>query len=352
MDIDRKILERAAKLLRLSDVKNGGTEAEAQLAGERFADLAREYGLTQAQVLADGGEGDRRVRNDYRVAAGSWWQPPLMREICRANFVHCEHVKAKDKAGRLLGAGYDLIGREEAVASCRVLYEYLVQTVVRCGREYVQQCPTGIRKRFERGMSERLQERIEMRHRKTMKEEKERAETAQAAYASGEASTALVVTLVNYRQKEKDLNEDYRLGLPPGTTQAEREADDRRWEESKAKRRAKCAAALASLIAESIAEELARLIAEEMSWGVSREKAEEEVRKAQRLAAAPPREETEAQRAKREEKERRDEARREERWQRERSRKWADPSWQAGERAGERVSLDKQVDRTEPRKLG
>ena len=337
-----KAMSRIAKLLAMAREGSGATEKEAEAFAERATLMMAEFGLTQAQVERDGGTGDRRTDAKLEGNAGEWWQPPLMKVVAATCYVYCEHLTRKDAAGRTLGAGYQLIGREEAVATCRVTYEYLVQTVRRCCKEYMQQNPDGIGKRYMRGMSGRLQERIDERHRAMVREQKAEAEARNAAAAaSGNTSTALVLTLVDYQQREKDLNNDMRMGWEPGTTAARREKDNREMDERRRQREAK----LAAFIAEGIAKEVADL----MCWGYSRKEAEERIADEKKQERKPV---TDAQARKMREEDARRSERRSRQYQKEYDRKWGDPSYRAGERRGNEVSLDKQVDKkSEQRKL-
>jgi len=337
--IDPRVIQRVRKLLALA-ADGGATEAEAQLAAEKAREIMAENGLSTATVEASGGAGEARLDTRMSGLAGQWYQPPLMEAVCKACFVHVDRTYKNDRAGRTLGDGYRMIGRESGIATAQVLFEYLCQTIERMARE-----TTGLSKPkwFRRGMSERLIERINARHEQALAEQARAArEQNVRAQHPGSASTsnALVVVLEDYVQKEHDLNEDMRRGWPAGTTAANRakeQAEMAAWSvEYERKSRERRAAT------EKLVVELGVLweVAAYMVAGFTREHAEE--------LAAPPKPETEAQRRKREAKEERERQRSS---RRNEEHKRLSPEWRAGRVAAESVGLDPQIKNQKPEQL-
>jgi hypothetical protein len=334
--LNMKIVERVRKLLALAE-DGGATEAEAQLAAEKARELMAEHGLSTATVEAHGGQGEARAKVELQGKADKWWQPPLMEAICETCFVFVERKYRNDRAGRTLGAGYRMIGRESGVATAQVLFDYLCATVERATREHTVKLEKP--KWFQRAMSERLQERIKERHEQAMQQQAKQARQANAAARHpASAGTALVVVLEDYAQKERDLNEDARRGKQPGTTAREREEYEHRQLQRQQAYQQRHAEALAMGLTEDEAYYYAA--------GYSVERAKELA-----TPVTEKKEETEAQRRKREEAD----ERYRERYYRQRrfeENKRSSASWRAGREAGEKVGLDPQVGGSGTKKLG
>jgi hypothetical protein len=263
-----KIIDRVRKLLALAS-NAGATEGEASNAAAMAAALMEQHGLAAATVAAAGGSDDeRRGKEEMRGGAAFNWQPGLMAAVAESCFVDVRVLEKRAPRGRPIRVGYSLLGREAHVAGAKVLYEYLCQAVERLSREAQPARP----KFYKVGVADRLAHRLRQRHQRTLREQREAAERAAAeaatcaARAGGNATsaTALVVTLVDYAQREADLNADVREGLPAGTTA------DRR-----AKRDA-AAAAKAARERELVAQGVNPGVAFNMArLGMSRQRAEE-----------------------------------------------------------------------------
>jgi hypothetical protein len=272
------------------------------------------------------GEAEARERGRVQADLRGSWHGPLMEAVAESFFVHVSIHKNKEQRKW----DFTLIGRPAAVASVAMTYEYLNKAI---DRIYKATKPPS-HHQFFCGAAERLGERLKERHAKRLREEAERKSREQAARSSQapSSSTALVVTLVDYEQREQDLNDDFRFGREPGTTQRQREADRAR------------AAAKEARYKELLAQGIPDGVAWNMAYiGQSLERATEYQR------------EWEARQEKQQNRgwTKGDE----ERWRRERDRQFREAqrrsttSWRSGREAGDTVGLDQQVDKQERKKL-
>lgn len=221
---DTRTIEKIRKLLALANDK-GASEHEAALAAERAQDLMDAHGLEMASLDLTG-EGESREKG-AATAVGlgrETWAVDLMSAVAESCYV----TVWSNRRGTKL-ENFTLIGRKSAVVSCEVLYAYLSRTVIRLSR-----AEEGSQRFFRFGCAERIAHRIRVRHAETLRTQRAEAEARKAntqhGYGGG-YSTALVVVLEDYAQKERDLNQDFSRGLPPGTTGAKRlaaEAESRR----------------------------------------------------------------------------------------------------------------------------
>jgi hypothetical protein len=332
-----KLIEKIKKMLALANDKRGN-EAEASVAAAKAAELMEEYGLTVMAVESSGGVAEGREREAFRNDLRWHFYEPLMRAVAESCFCYLdvERLTAHKRFE------FTLIGRQSAVVSAKVLYEYLKTTIHRLGRE--AKSGGAVELLFCAGASERIVERLHDRHVNRLREQKqeverkqrEAASRAQHPGAAPSTSTALVVTLEDYEQRERELNEDHRRGRPPGTTAKERQ-------EQQAKAAAKDAL-YQKLMAEGVPDGIAFNIAQ---LGMSRERAEsyeKEWLKANAKAQAKARRRgwTKSDQAGWE--------RSQARADREARRK-SSSSWTSGRDAGENVGLDQQVEKKETKKL-
>lgn len=338
--IDPNVLRRLKALLNLAN-DGRGNEAEAQLAMERAQELMLQHNLTTATLEAAGQQGEGRLKDRTTKNLMFKWQRELFTTIAEVNFCYFSLVYKRTAAGEQIAGGYEIIGRQSNVVGARNMYEYLSETIARlvkleCGTSAPAQF-TKYANSFRLGCVHRLAERLRERHRTKLEEQSRQAREANAATRHPSSTlNALVVVLEDFAQRERDENNDVLYGLEIGTTARRRQERDlefhQREQEQEARRQA--------LIAEGVNPEVAYY----MSIGYSRERAEE-------IANPPPaKPETAAQRRKRE----RQEARQEARWharQRREERKIDVRGYMAGERSGDTVGLDDQIDRTERKKL-
>jgi hypothetical protein len=340
---DSKILERVRKLLAIAAEGSGASEAEVQFAASRAAEMMEEHGLAMATIEAHGGEGEVREKKEQTSTFGAWYGP-LMEAVCESCFCAAE-VRVKSRAydstsdsvtGKRLR--FNIYGRRSAVASAEVMYEYLRSAIWRLSRE-----TPGLdsQRLFRHGCADRVIARLRARHAKILREQREEAErraredAARASHPSAAPTgTALVVTLVDYAQRETDLNEDLRRGVPPGTTERERkeriakeEAKERRFEELQKEG-----------LSTDVAWDMAHL-------GWTRERAEEYEQKALETAAAAFERLTK-------QKPRKERARTYHYHESREDKKRRHPSFRAGQAAGDKVGLDQQIGKSATKKIG
>lgn len=342
---------RIKKLLALA-ADGRGNEHEMTLAAEKAQQLMEEYNVTMSHVEAAGqkSEGGTRTKDQTKDRTVYVWRRELMKAIAELNFCFCEQdweYKDGYRNGPQTFAGYTLIGREANVASTRIMFEYLIQTIDRLTKEVIVD-PKGYFTRyafsFRKGMADRLMDRLrEQREAEIRKQEAAKREAeVRAKHPSAATDNALVVSLGDVVQQEKDLNEDFRRGWEPGTT-ARRRAE---YEAERSARRVKFNALVDEIVME-------QGVSREVAWYLA---SGYEMPMALYLAGEGPnpkgesKPETEAQRRKREEKEAR--ANRNY-WDRQ-ARKDAKldlTGYRAGHEAGDRVSLNKQAGHDDKGKL-
>jgi hypothetical protein len=323
---DTRVVDKVRKLLAKANDRGVG-EAEASAFAAKAAEIMEQHGLTQLQVERDGGEGEARQKRENASAFGVWYGP-LMKAVAESCFCYCEALGSAT-AKR---TWFTLIGRQSAVVSAEVLYEYLRAAIWRMSREH-----SGVaseQRLFRHGCAERVTERLRERHQTRLREQKEEAERQQREAAArrthpgaAPSSTALVVTLVDHAQREADLNADFARGVAPGTTAQERE----KRELQRAQRDAEFERLQGEGLSTNVAWRMAYL-------GDDRETAESEEE-----AAAARREKRTAESSsswtRADERRERSEQRR--RWRE--MEKRANPAFRAGAVAGEKVGLDQQI---------
>jgi hypothetical protein len=376
--IDPKIIERITKLLALA--KDGNAfENEADVAMAKAQEIAKLNNLSIAEIESEGkkAEGGARAEEETKKKAVFEWQRNLMMALCEVNYCYCSVIYGKardlsvrDEKGKVIDPdsdefkarhpyyyhsprktipkGYRIIGRESNVVTVKVMFDYLLKTIGRITHEEAGHNMSREAKSFKEGCSDRLVERIKKRHLEALRAQEEevqrkRKEAQARANHPGAApnspGTALVISLIDYAQRELDLNNDYKQGWEPGTTERKRK-------EGEALRQAEKNKALSAGIDD------AALLEEIMDWidaGYSFERSKElaeRSRKSREAAAEKtnPKEETEAQRRKRMDRERREN----ERWQRRYYRKQEKRDWGAyrrGQEAGEKIGLDQQIEK-------
>jgi|SRR5580693_613297 hypothetical protein len=326
------------KLLTLS--KDGGaTEAEAALATEKAQELMTEHNLSMASVEAAGGQsGDegKRIKDGVAHRQVYKWQKSLMSSLADLNFCFS---KERYVRGSVFD-GYQLIGRAANVASTRLMFEYLLQTIERLARDDVKdpsQYFTRYAHSFKEGCAERVVERLKHRREQEVAEQeaKRQEQAVRAQHPGAASSNALVVVLSDYVQDETDANTDFRYNLEPGTTKQKRLNAERERAEYDAKARIRRDQRRIDLLTSRPDIDPEGDLFEWMAdYGLSEE--------SYYKAAQPKKPETEAQRAKRLAGEQREHQRwQDQRWRRDAKRDWT--GYSKGKRAGDGVGLDRQV---------
>lgn len=345
---DDTIIARIRKLMALT-ADRGATEAEAQLASSHVQRLLAEHNLSMATVEASGqssGDGGKRVKEGVGSRQVYKWQRDLMAAVAELNY--CKAFAKWQNRGwnkAKVFDGYELIGRVDNVATTKVMFEYLQQTIERLAREDVggdaKQFFTRYAHSFKQGCADRVWARLREEQMRVVKEQERKAREQNVRNQHpGAASTNLpAVMLSDVIQAEIDLNEDFIQGLTPGTTARVR-----------AEVKAKSAAHLAERdrkYAEAIMAGHSHEVAQYISWGYTPERATE---LAIPVEQAPKKPETDAQRRKRMAREEADNRRY---WERQARRddKIDRDGYRAGNEAGADISLNRQVDEDRKRRL-
>lgn len=346
-------IERIRKLMALTEGR-GASENEATIAASMVQRLLAEHNLSMAAVEASGGAtqaGGKREKSQAAYRQVYKWQRRLMASVADVNYCACfereEWVDGKGSQERKpVFDGYDLIGRVDNVTTVKVMFEYLVEAIERLARDAVGNDPTQYFTRpahsFKEGCADRLTERLTEQKRDLVEAQEREAKDRQAAarHPGAAPGTAVAILLRDLVQDEKDLNEDVRRGVEPGTTARERFERDQESRRVIAEREAR----LAALIAQGIDKRVAWY----MSVGYDRERAE------QLAAPQASKPETETQKRKRTEQEERADRRYYESQQsraRREARRLDPAAYQMGKDAGERVSLNRQIDEDRKRRL-
>lgn len=244
-----EVIQRIRKLMALTEGR-GCSEAEAALAASHVQRLLAEHNLSMAAVAvhsaSDRTRGEAKFRQVYK------WQRRLMKALGETNYCtvleRTVFLGADGKPaewGKPVFDGYDLIGRIDNVATTRLMFEYLLQAIDRLAKEFARDPLlyfTRATHSFREGCADRLIERVKQRYEALLAEQE--AEAKARPPSNGSSLPALI--LRDVMQDEKDLNEDYRLGLEPGTTGRERQeaklAEERRRAEASAREAALIAA--------------------------------------------------------------------------------------------------------------
>lgn len=329
------------KLLALS--KGGGaTEAEALLAAEKAQGLMTQHNLSMANVEAAGGQsGDegKRIKDGVSHRQVYKWQRTLMNALAELNFCFCKE-EFERRRGQSVFNGYQLIGRAANVASTRVMFEYLLQSIDRLAKSEVQdptQYFTRYAHSFKEGCADRVIERLQERRAEEVAaaERKAREDKVRNSHPGAATNNALVVVLGDYVQDEEDLNDDMRRGLPPGTIKAKRAEYEREHAQRQAEQQRQYDMRKAVLLTQDPNIDPQRL--DWLATGFSVETVDKWCKEANKV-------ETEAQRRKRVERE----ERQDQRWRDQQYRQDARKDWRGysrGREAGDDVGLDRQVGR-------
>lgn len=335
--MDKSIILRIQKLLALGAEGSGASEAEANSAMEKAHAIMSEHNLTVATIQATGEKGsETRKKEGMDGQAMFDYQRDLMARIAEANYCYVSIIYKYTKRGAK-GAGYQLIGTESNVATSKVMFEYLMQTI---NRLVMDEIGNDYRKRMSRwaiswctGCANRLGERIMERHQNYLAEQKKKAKEAETAarHPSSPSHGALVVVMEDYARKEADLNADFRNGLEPGTTAARREEREASAIQLKQQKFAKAVASgFDHKVAEAFAEYFFKTIQDAHDWVYPKPQS----------AAEKEKDEKRWEREDRKEKNRRDKEMNKRNW----------TAYGKGSEAGSKIGLDAQVSKAADRK--
>jgi hypothetical protein len=305
--IPDSLRSRIQKLLALANDARGN-EHEAQAAAAKVQTLLGEYNLELSQLI----ESDEdeinpdavREKASNAIETKTLWQYNLFDAIAANNFV----MRFVDSFGEGETRTHSLVGRKLNIATTLQVYNYLTGSIDRL-------CPftdrrTKAFRSWKEGCADRLRGRLQDQRWASERASREAATVKTANSGSGSGSD---LVLSDVYSTEDDLNRDFRFGYAPGTTARERAAQRAKWE------------------------------------------AEAEARRNAPVAAAPERNETEAQRRKREAKETADNERYWARYRRQQAKEAArrdQNAYAMGANAGAQISLDQQIGGNDPiRKL-
>lgn len=203
-----KVVERVQKLLALAG--NNPNEAEAESATQKAMDLLSAYNLSMHSVGSHRTSSDGK-RNDKKRKGGLYgWQRKLWENTAKLNFCLYEAHK-----GLQAGSQYEhrLIGSEVNVISTEVMAEYLQQAVERMAQAWAKQNhykSVFVREAiaYREGMAASISRRLNELREQRLEEDR--------AKQQGEGNgTALV--LADVLHAEEDYNNDYLYGYEPGT---------------------------------------------------------------------------------------------------------------------------------------
>lgn len=238
MELNQNIIAKIQKLLALGQSSN---EAEATLAMARAQELLAKYNLEYAQVadahVAGGTVEEKREKTRISRSAKYAWQVQLWKAIAEANF--CWHwvvevFEGKRGTSKVTSKvhvkRHMILGRESNVLACRIMGEYLEDTIERILPYNNNERMSRSANSWKKGCAERLAERVEAQA------EKRKKDDAAKAKAPG-SETAL--TLVDVYSREYAANYDVRYGEG---AYARMIKDDAEWKAQQAEREAKAAA--------------------------------------------------------------------------------------------------------------
>lgn len=228
-----RAVRQVEKLLRLA--AKHPTEAEGIAAANKAQQLLEAYNLDMATVEAASGAASGK-REDEKLKGGLYhYQRDLWEAVAKLNFCMYwnQYVYDKEKVGRRKArysgltvrtqGGYSfrhrIVGRVVNVVGTKVMAQYLEQTIERLTRERLQgdgsQFFTRWAISYREGIAERIVRKIEDRRadqvQKERKEQRQRDKATQDAARAG-ASTATAMTISSLTKSEHDANIDFVYG--------------------------------------------------------------------------------------------------------------------------------------------
>lgn len=242
-DEQRAILPKLQKMFRIA--KGNASLEESATAMTMLQDLLLSHNL-DASLLEQDIEGGQHAKDMLKGGAHEY-QRTLWYWVAELNF--CMHFVTQvwneqawtmrterwsgDKIRQRGKHEYHhvLIGRKRNVAATVAMGTYLQQTIDRLAMEFVHNDPKLRYSRransFREGAAETVTDALYRRRQHLIDEErrKEREAMERASEAAGKGvSLETAITITSLAQTEKDLNYDFQMGKPPGTTAAERAA--------------------------------------------------------------------------------------------------------------------------------
>lgn len=324
-----EVLEKAEKMFALA--KSTTSEHEAETAMRLGLKLLEDHNLDMA--IIDQKSGAKAAgREDKKQSGGLYqWQRDLWSAVADLNM--CRYWSIK---GLTRGSKYEhrVLGSKVNVVSTRIMAEYLQGAVDRMAKDWSKANYVNFFAReslaYKEGVAKRLVDRLKDAREQRIAEDARKEREARAASTHPSAAPGTALVLANVIATEQDLNEDYLWGLEPGTTARHRAEGEARMAANLAAYKAKMAERDAAELADPSLKE-ARLKAEEAQQ-IENQKFWEK------------RDKREAQRVARAEREGRDPyAGRTRAPTAAEQRAQMSSHWQ-GQRDGDQIGLDKQID--------
>jgi hypothetical protein len=325
------VVAKVEKLFALG--RNNDNEFQAAEAIRKGMELLAAYNLDMA-VVGTTSTGSKR-KDQERKGGLYQWQRDLWGAVAKLNFCLYRSEKGLKKGEQYK---HRLIGRHENVVATEVMAEYLQQTIERLAQEHARymgwkSCFVREAIAYREGMADRLTTRINELRRARLEEDKRKEREAAAASRHPGSAPGTAIVLASVINDEDDLNQDFVMGLEPGTharMRAEREA-------RRAAARAEADAALATREALELADprlkakRLAIERGQEAEWEarqIENRKHEERLAKRRKSGASRPRAKSSAEK-----------------------RMDLDGYWDGHEKGGT-IGLDQQLDEETRRRLG
>ncbi len=232
--VEPRIVERLRKLLALA--KDNANENEANAAMAKAQELMAEYNVELAVLEASGSSSDdpgAARENSKSVGRAMYeYQRKLMHAIADANhcFVWDTTYSDVQKSKTIRRQGYHLLGRKSNIISTTTMFDYLNATLERLVPiESYQQRLSRSAISWKEGASQRLVERFNVRRREAELARQAAAKAAQPtpSYTGNTKTVNALVVAAAMTSTEYDLNCDFLYGDEPGTAarkRVEREA--------------------------------------------------------------------------------------------------------------------------------
>lgn len=313
------VIEKVRKLIALS--KNNDNEHQAEAAANKARELLEAYNLDMAIVGKKTNTFAPRDKQTLRGGLYKWqrelWNMTALLNFCRYSYYRGLHA----------GSNYEheLIGSKANVISSTIMAQYLQDTIERMAQNWVKEHRPGksvfIKEAiaYREGMTNKIVNRMwQIRDDKLAADRKKQEE--ETARRTNGTVTENALVLADVISTEDDLNQDFILGWPPGTTARKRKERE-----------------IAQKIADQAADEMLR---KQQEWDEAHP-IEAAIRKAK---------------VRKEYDERMNKYNDKVRYQRPRrmtaeEERRSLSSFRKGYNDGDQVSLDKQVDRTKTRRL-
>lgn len=286
------VLEKAEKMFALA--KSTTSEHEAENAMRLGLQLLEDHNLDMA--IIDQKSGAKAAgREDKKQSGGLYqWQRDLWSAVADLNM--CRYWSLK---GLARGSKYEhrVLGSKVNVVSTRIMAEYLQGAVDRMAKDWAKQRAVNFFAReclaYKEGVAKRLVDRLKDARAQRIEEDARKQREAQAAASHPSSAPGTALVLANVIATEQDLNEDFLLRLEPGTTARHRAEGEARRAAHMAEYQAKIAARDAAELADPSLKE-ARLAAEEAQrlennkyYEKSAKREEQRIRRAEREGRDP-----------------------------------------------------------------